>query len=109
MPVGSMPEDKSPYGVYDMAGNVSEWVDDWFKAYPGADYQHPAYGDIHKVLRGGGSGVGHYALSIFYRGARRNHADPTLERHRPGVPLRDGCAAMKKLAAISRPKLGLKV
>jgi len=77
-PVGSMPEDKSPYGVYDMAGNVSEWVDDWFQAYPGSDYQHPAYGDIHKVLRGGGSGVGHYALSIFYRGARRNHADPTL-------------------------------
>ena len=78
MPVGSMPADKSPYGVYDMAGNVSEWVDDWFQAYPGSDYQHPAYGDIHKVVRGGGSGVGHYALSIFYRGARRNHADPTL-------------------------------
>lgn len=77
-PVGSMPEDKSPYGVYDMAGNVSEWVDNWYQAYPGSDYQHPAYGDIHKVLRGGGSGVGHYALSIFYRGARRNHADPTL-------------------------------
>jgi formylglycine-generating enzyme required for sulfatase activity len=77
-PVGSMPEDKSPYGVYDMAGNVSEWVDDWFQAYPGSDYHHPAYGDIHKVLRGGGSGVGHYALSVFYRGARRNHADPTL-------------------------------
>ncbi len=22
-----MPEDKSPYGVYGMAGNVSEWTD----------------------------------------------------------------------------------
>ncbi len=22
-----MPEDKSPYGVYDMGGNVSEWTD----------------------------------------------------------------------------------
>ena len=78
MPVGSMPADKSPFGVYDMAGNVSEWVNDWYQAYPGSDYQHPAYGKIHKVVRGGGSGVGHYALSIFYRGARRNHADPTL-------------------------------
>jgi formylglycine-generating enzyme required for sulfatase activity len=25
--VDQMPEDKSPYGVYDMAGNVSEWTD----------------------------------------------------------------------------------
>jgi len=78
VPVGSMPEDKSPFGVYDMAGNVSEWVDDWFGAYPGSDYRHPAYGSVHKVVRGGGSGVGHYSLSIFYRTARRNHADPTL-------------------------------
>ena len=78
MPVGSMPDDKSPFGVYDMAGNVSEWVNDWFQAYPGSDYRHPAYGKVHKVVRGGGSGVGHYALSVFYRGARRNHADPTL-------------------------------
>ena len=77
MPIGSMPADKSPYGVFDMAGNVSEWVNDWYQKYPGADYQHPAYGEIHKVVRGGGSGTGHYALSIFYRGARRSHADPT--------------------------------
>lgn len=28
MIVDQMPEDKSPYGVYDMAGNVSEWTDD---------------------------------------------------------------------------------
>jgi len=78
VPVGTMPQDKSPFGVYDMAGNVSEWVNDWFHAYPGSDYQHSAYGKIHKVVRGGGSGVGHYALSVFYRAARRNHADPTL-------------------------------
>ncbi len=29
-PVGSHPADVSPYGVYDMAGNVSEWVADMF-------------------------------------------------------------------------------
>ena len=28
----SYPENKSPYGVYDMAGNVSEWVDDCYVA-----------------------------------------------------------------------------
>ena len=76
-PVGSYPADKSPYGVFDMAGNVSEWVQDWFQAYPGSDYQNKAYGEIHKVVRGGGAGLGHYALQAFFRGARRTHADPT--------------------------------
>lgn len=76
-PVGSYPEDKSPFGVYDMAGNVSEWVDDWYNAYPGSDYKHQAFGEVHKVVRGGGAGLGHYALQAFFRGARRTHADPT--------------------------------
>ena len=29
-PVGSYPAGASPYGVLDMAGNVSEWVNDWY-------------------------------------------------------------------------------
>jgi len=33
-PVGSYPRDRSPYGVYDLAGNVSEWVDDWYGREP---------------------------------------------------------------------------
>lgn len=28
-PVDSFPEDRSPYGVYGMAGNLSEWTDTW--------------------------------------------------------------------------------
>lgn len=32
MPVGSYPLGVSPYGVFDMAGNVSEFVSDWFQA-----------------------------------------------------------------------------
>ncbi len=31
-PVGSVPSDKSVYGVTDMAGNVMEWVDAWYEA-----------------------------------------------------------------------------
>ena len=75
-PVGSYRDDISGYGVFDMAGNVSEWVANWYQPYPGATYKHQAFGEIHKVIRGGGAGDGHYALSSFYRTARRAHAEP---------------------------------
>jgi len=53
MKVGSFPEGVSPYGVYDMAGNVWEWVDNWFKPYPGNKHPDENYGERFKVLRGG--------------------------------------------------------
>jgi formylglycine-generating enzyme required for sulfatase activity len=76
-PVGSFADDRSPYGVMDMGGNVSEWVSDWYEAYPGATFKSEFYGGIHKVIKGGGAGVGHYALSYFFRAARRGQADPS--------------------------------
>ncbi len=53
MPVGSFENGKSPYGIYDMAGNAWEWVDDWFKPYPGNTHADENYGEKYRVLRGG--------------------------------------------------------
>jgi len=78
-PVGSYPQNKSPYGVFDMAGNVWEWVSDWYQPYPGSQYQSKDFGKINKVIRGGGGGVGHYSLSFFFRSAMRGYALPTAK------------------------------
>ena len=77
-PVGSYKTDKSPYGIYDMAGNVSEWVQDWYMPYKGSDYKSKNFGKMFKVVRGAGwgGGQGHYALRLFQRGAYRGDFPP---------------------------------
>jgi formylglycine-generating enzyme required for sulfatase activity len=52
-PVGSFEGGKSPYGVYDMAGNVWEWTDSWYTQYPGNKWPSENYGQLYKVLKGG--------------------------------------------------------
>lgn len=77
-PVGSFPEGKSPYGAYDMAGNVSEWVADWYRPYPEATYTNPAFGERFKVVRNSswGGSAGHYTVSHFYRTGYRFYQPP---------------------------------
>jgi len=56
-PVGSYPEGASPYGAYDMVGNVWEWVNDWYHHayYQWSPYRNPEgpKAGTHRVLRGG--------------------------------------------------------
>jgi formylglycine-generating enzyme required for sulfatase activity len=82
-PVGSFAAGKSPYGVYDMVGNVWEWVEDWYRPYPGSTYTSDYFGERMKVIRGGGWEGTHHDSPHQYRAAYRFFAPPNL-------PLGDG-------------------
>ena len=83
--VGKFPEGKSPYGAYDMIGNVWEWTDSWYRAYPGNKLRNENLGQIHRVTRGlSFMSIGHYpkeeyqaAVSIIARASFRSYDEPT--------------------------------
>jgi formylglycine-generating enzyme required for sulfatase activity len=71
---GTHPAGASPYGVLDMAGNVAEWVSDWYDpgyyaVSPEQDPQGPDSGP-ERVVRGGAWDDTSSAIRAACRGAR---------------------------------------
>ena len=74
-PVGIYPNGASPYGAYDMAGNVWEWVSSIYKPYPfdPADESGDSTSSDSAVLHGGSW----YSYDGDVRSAFRFRGDPS--------------------------------
>ncbi|MEW5718990.1 MAG: SUMF1/EgtB/PvdO family nonheme iron enzyme [Chloroflexota bacterium] len=80
-PVGSYASGASPYGVLDLAGNVWEWLADWFdpdypQTMPARNPPGPASGQF-KVLRGGA-----WSIEQFYARTTSRFSEPVDYRER---------------------------
>lgn len=72
--VGSYEAGRSPYGVYDMAGNVWEWTADYYEPYREVDRKNnELYGKKFRVIRGGSAHFDLYSA----RATKRNILFPS--------------------------------
>jgi len=68
-PVGSYPSGASWCGALDLAGNVYEWVADWYGTYPSGRQVNPTGppGGEYRVVRGGSWHIASYDVRSAYR------------------------------------------
>lgn len=95
-PFGSFTDDVSEYGVHDLAGNISEWVEEWFAPYPGNPMTNYEERNKYKILRGGSWD---YANSIA-NGYHRQYALPQSQMTAIGFR----CVKVIDEAGTSTPK-----
>jgi formylglycine-generating enzyme required for sulfatase activity len=71
LPVGSLPRGASPFGIYEMAGNVAEWVNDRYAAdyYQQSPFENPTgpSNGYYRVVRGGSWGSSYIGLQSAHR------------------------------------------
>jgi formylglycine-generating enzyme required for sulfatase activity len=83
-PVGRFPGGASPYGILDMAGNVQEWVADWYASdyYQNSPAENPMGPDpgkpARRVLRGGSWNYYPYIPTNAFRTTNRESYAPTV-------------------------------
>jgi len=65
--VKSFIKGKSPFGLFNMAGNAPEWTSSWYKAYKGSFRKNKRFGTQYKVIRGGGWYMGAKKATVSYR------------------------------------------
>lgn len=80
MPVGL--KEPNLFGLYDMSGNVGEWVDDYYESYPEQGeklvYNNPDEREMRLVRGGGVSSEVHVTRTYWRAGTLRDQRTPSI-------------------------------